>query len=681
MSAADPKTMFQQEAQDLLIQLELALLDLSNMPDDSALIDTAFRALHTIKGSGAMFGFEEAAAFTHHVETAFDHVRQGKTQSSPELISLALRARDHIQQLIENPAEADVPSGDAILAGLHSLNPNKSAASPAAAAGAHAHAAGGKRTWRIHIQLPRDVMANGTNPLLLLDELRSLGSATVTPLTGGIPNLQELDPTSCYVAWEVLLTTSELRQVIEDVFIFVRDEMQLEIEPAEASDEAQTGAAGAAAPATQAEPREEKPSAAPAQTAAPAGQPPAGAAEKSKNRSCDAAKVSASVRVPAERLDELMNRVGELVITQSRLSQVAAACSDTQVRAVTEEIERLVLELRDTTMGIRMMPIGSLFGRFRRVVHDLSRDLGKQVELVTEGEETELDKTMIEQLNDPLVHLIRNSIDHGIEDPADRLAASKPLQGRIMLSARHAGTEVLITIADDGRGLNRERIRARAIERSLISADAVVSDSELFQVLFLPGFSTAVQVTSMSGRGVGMDVVKRTIEGLRGKIDLASTGGSGTEITLRLPLTTAIIDGLMVRVGQGRYVMPLGTVEECVELSEEEDARSRGHSFLNIRGELVPFLRMRQLFGTVTPPDRYQKIVVVSSGGMKVGLAVDQVIGEHQTVIKSLTKLHSGVEMFSGATILGDGSVALILDIPHLVEFGQIREENLRAAE
>ncbi len=684
MSTVDPKIMFRQEAQDLLAQLEAALLDLAHSPHDSASIDTAFRALHTIKGSGAMFGFEEAAAFTHHVETALDKVRQGKAESSPELIALALRARDHIQNLIERPEEADAQVGEAILAGIKWLNAEATAA-PRAAAASLTPAAGGPQTWRIHMRLPRDVMANGTNPILLLDELRSLGSAIVTPLTDEVPPLEELDPASCYIEWEVLLTTSEPRQTIEDVFIFVRDEMQLEIEPVAAGDggqgeRASSGLDAVSLQATQNARREAKPSDVPAQPAAPAGQTPSGA-DKSKSRGGDSAKSAASVRVPAERLDELMNRVGELVITQSRLSQIAAASSDQQVRAVTEEIERLVLELRDTTMGIRMMPIGSIFGRFRRVVHDLSRDLGKQVELVTEGEETELDKTMIEQLNDPLVHLIRNSIDHGIEDPADRLAAGKPQTGRIKLSARHAGTEVLITITDDGRGFDRERIRTSAIERGLIPADAAVTDNELFQILFMPGFSTAAQVTSMSGRGVGMDVVKRIIEGLRGKIDLASTAGSGTETTLRLPLTMAIIDGLMVRVGKGRYVMPLGTVEECVELSAEEDARSRGHSFLNIRGELVPFFRLRELFATSTPADRFQKIVVVSSGGMKVGLAVDQVIGEHQTVIKSLTKLHSNIEMFSGATIMGDGAVALILDIPHLVEYGQIGEENLRAAE
>jgi two-component system chemotaxis sensor kinase CheA len=683
MSTADPKKMFEQEAQDLLATLEAALLDLAREPGDGALIDTAFRALHTIKGSGAMFGFEGAAAFTHHVETAFDKVRQGKAESSPELIALALKARDHIQILIERPEEADQEAGEAILTGFRALDSDAPAA-PAVAGAPPAQAAQGERTWHVRMRLARDVMANGTNPILLLDELRSLGTATITALTDEIPPLEDLDPASCYVGWDILLTSREPRQAIEDVFIFVRDEMQLEIEPLESGNTARheaRAATDAPSPAAGVASQGDKPASVPAQPAAPVSQAPAAAA-KAKSRNAEAAKISPIVRVPAERLDELMNRVGELVITQSRLSQIAAASSDQQVRAVTEEIERLVLELRDTTMGIRMMPIGSLFGRFRRVVHDLSRDLGKQVELVTEGEETELDKTMIEQLNDPLVHLIRNCIDHGIEDPAERAAAGKPQMGQIKLSARHAGTEVLIAIADDGRGLNRERIRARAAERGLIAADAAaLTDHELFHLLFLPGFSTAAEVTSVSGRGVGLDVVKRTIEGLRGKIDLASTAASGTGITLRLPLTTAIIDGLMVRVGQGRYVMPLSAVEECVELSEEEDIRTRSHSFLNIRGELVPFLRLRDLFATSAPPDRYQKIVIVSSSGTKVGMAVDQVIGEHQTVIKSLTKLHSGIEMFSGATILGDGAVALILDIPHLVEYGQINEEKLRAAE
>jgi two-component system chemotaxis sensor kinase CheA len=389
---------------------------------------------------------------------------------------------------------------------------------------------------------------------------------------------------------------------------------------------------------------------------------------------------STAIRVPAERLDELMDRVGELVIAQSRLKQVAAASNDVGVKSAAEEIERLALELRDSTMGARMVPIGQLFGRFRRLVHDLSRDLGKDITLVTEGEDTELDKTLIERLGDPLIHLIRNAADHGLEPTATRLAAGKPARGRVSLTARHLGHEVLITIADDGRGLDRVRIQQRAEEQGLLAAGAKPSDAELFQVLFQPGFSTAREVTSLSGRGVGMDVARRAIDALRGSINITSTEGHGTQVTLHLPLTLAIIDGLLVRVGKGRYVIPLSAIEECAALSVEADTRSQGHSFLNIRDRIVPFLRLREMFDTGTPPDPFQKVVIVTSGEQRVGLVVDQVIGDHQTVIKSLSRLHADVAAFSGATILGDGAVALILEVAHLVGHGGLREDRAMAA-
>jgi len=675
MSPTNPIEIFKQEAQELLAQLEATLLDLDCTPDDPDLIDAAFRALHTIKGSGAMFGFEAAAAFTHHVETAFDQVRQGKARLTQDLIAVALRARDHMRLLIESPGKSDPAAEEALLAALHDgLSPGEALAFVLCEAA-------DERVWRVSMRLPRDAMFNGTNPLLLVDELRLLGESIVTPVTDTIPRLQEIDPSACYMAWEITLKTSKPRSEIEDVFIFVRDEMELEIALAETSSEDAQGKPDAQEPAPSEAAEETLTERKSPEALAPQGGTDAHVdpAEQQRARR-ETTKNHASIRVPADRLDELMDRVGELVITQSRLKQIAASSSDQQVRAVAEEIERLALELRDTTMGIRMVPIGSLFGRFRRVVHDLSRDLGKEVELIMEGEETELDKTVIEQLNDPLVHLIRNSIDHGIEKPADRIASGKAPAGQITLSARHAGTEVHITIIDDGRGLNRDRIRARAIERGLISADGALSDAELFQVVFLPGFSTVSEVTNLSGRGVGMDVVKRTIEGLRGKIELSSMPNRGAKVTLRLPLTLAIIDGLLVRVGDARYVLPLAAIEECVELPADDKGGSRGCSFLNIRGELVPFLRLRELFAAKMPPDRYQKIVVVAAGDLKAGLVVDQVIGDHQTVIKSLSKLHAGIEMFSGATILGDGAVALILDIPHLVQFGQIAVEQLRAA-
>jgi two-component system chemotaxis sensor kinase CheA len=662
MNASDPDQVFLQEAQDLLEQLEHSLLDLESTPGDGDLIDTAFRALHTIKGSGAMFGFDAVAAFTHHVENAFDLVRKGKVTPTGELIAVALAAKDHMRMLIDQPANASASAGDTILEDLQRFM-------TAAIGSASEERPGGEpvateqTVWRIRFRLPADAMATGTNPLLLLDELRTLGEASVTALTGGVPSLEAIDPGLGYLSWDVTLRTDQSRAAIEEVFLFVIDEMELDIEQI-----ATDGDDAIPPPIAQSD------------DDAPLKFAPVPAARQNPGGETRETKSVDTIRVPAERLDELMDRVGQLVIAQSRLKEIAAASNDAAMKSVTEDIERLSLELRDTTMGVRMLPIGQLFGRFRRLIHDLARDHGKNIELVAVGEETELDKTVIERLNDPLIHLIRNSVDHGIEDPATRAASGKVPLGRITLAARHIGSGVLISILDDGRGLDRARIRARAEENGLFAPGARLTDGELFQAIFQPGFSTAREVTSLSGRGVGMDVVKRAIDGLRGTIDVASTAGQGSEITLRLPLTLAIIDGLLVRVGRGRYVIPLSAVEECVELSMEEDARSRGRNFLNVRGDLVPFLRLRELFNATTPPDRYQKVVIVSAGDLRVGLVVDQVIGDHQTVIKSLSKLHANIKIFSGATILGDGAVALILDIAHLVEHGQRHEERLKAA-
>ncbi|MFV3126200.1 chemotaxis protein CheW [Niveispirillum sp. KHB5.9] len=676
-----PSDIFRQEAQELLEVLEQTLLDLEHAPGDAGLIDSAFRALHTIKGSGAMFGFDAVAAFTHHVETAFDLVRKGKVAPNRALIAVTLAAKDRMRLLIEQPDLVD-EGGDAILRDLKAIVDGASgpAAVPVPA---------GAATWRVRFRLARDAMAMGTNPLLLLDELRELGLATIVARSDAVPPLDELVPTDCHLAWDVVLTTDKPVSAIEDVFMFVIDDMELSIEPVEEGKDKRIGEilvergdvdqkmidAALADQLPLGSLLVKSGSVSPERlSAALAEQQHVRAEAQQKAKTVD------SIRVPAERLDELMDRVGELVIAQSRLAQVAAASGDPQVKAVAEELERLAHELREKTMGIRTVPISSLFGRFRRLIHDLAHELGKEIELVTVGEETELDKTVIERLNDPLIHLIRNAIDHGLEGPDGRRAAGKPAAGRITLSARHAGAEVLVSITDDGKGLDKARIQARAEENGIIPRDARLSEADLFQLIFQPGFSTAKTVTSLSGRGVGMDVVKRTIEGLRGKIDIASTHGTGTELTLRLPLTLAIIDGLLVRVGKGRYILPLSAVEECVELTAEEDARSRGRSFLNIRGELVPFLRLRELFNATTPADRYQKVVIVSFGDLRVGLVVDQVIGNHQTVIKSLSKLHAGIETFSGATILGDGGVALILDIAHLVKLGQSNEDRLKAA-
>ncbi|BAI74405.1 two-component system, chemotaxis family, sensor kinase (plasmid) [Azospirillum sp. B510] len=678
MTGADPGQIFREESAELLADLETALLHLEQSPTDREPLDTAFRALHTIKGSGSMFGFEAAASFTHHLESAFDRMRKGELAATPAMIGIALAAKDHIRILIDDPASADAAIGDGILARLAEQS-DVAAALPATAS-INRDGADDRARWRIRFRLAPDALERGTNPLLLLDELRGLGDAEVVALTDAVPPLEELEPTHCHVAWEVTLATDHPRSTIEDVFIFVIDETELTIEPV-------TG-----------EPATGKPMAAPVSEAAPLAAPPhvkVPAVQKSGAANSTPAKPEAanekgaekgraqpaanSIRVPAERLDDLMDQVGELVIAHARLKQLISDSVDLQIKSVTEEIERLSNGLRDITMGIRMMPVESLFGRFRRLVRDLSQDLGKEVVLTMSGEETELDKTMIERLNDPLVHIIRNSLDHGLEPAAERVAAGKPPQGRIHLSARHAGTRVLMSIRDDGRGLDRERIRAKAEEQELIPPGARLSDAELFQLIFHPGFSTARTLTSVSGRGIGMDVVKRTIDSLRGTIEVTSTPGGGTEITLGLPLTLAIIDGLLVRVGQGRYVIPLFAVEECVELPADIERRHANRNFLNIRGALVPFLRLRDSFAVRHPPDPYQKIVIISSGEKRVGLVVDQVLGDHQTVIKSMSKLHADVANFSGATILGDGSVALILDIAQIVASGQAQDQRREA--
>jgi two-component system, chemotaxis family, sensor kinase CheA len=626
VSADDPIAAFRVEAGELLDQVEQGLLDLTHRLGDMDLVNAVFRGLHTLKGSGAMFGFDALAGFTHHCETAFDRVRKGQVPATPALVGVILSAQDHMRGLVEgNASESE---GAAILASLQeavdaasggAAAPAKDAApaAPASATTAVAQAAG----WNIRFRLPPDSMANGTNPLMLLDELRELGSCTVVALTDQVPPLPDLNPTHCHIGWDVTLMGDVSRDAIDDVFIFVMDDMELTVTPI--ADAAEPAAVEEAAPTAVVE-----------AAVAPSAAPPAAANDAAAART--PVKADESVRVPAA--------------------------------------------LRDTMMVLRMVPVASLFGRFRRLIHDLARDTGKNIVLVTEGEATEVDKTVIERLFDPMVHLVRNSCDHGLENAEQRVAAGKPEAGTVRLGAHQSGGEVVITIRDDGRGIDRARVRAKAEANGLIQPDQVLSDQELLQLIFAPGFSTAAQITNLSGRGVGMDVVKRTIEGLRGTIDIQSVDGQGSTISLRIPLTLAIIDGLLVRVGASRYVIPLTAVEECLELSLEDDMRHRGRSLITLREKLVPFLRLRELFASGTKPDPYQKIVVVATGQGRVGLVVDQIIGNHQTVIKPMSPLHRGVSTFAGATILGDGEVALILDIAQLVAAGQPQEESLRAA-
>jgi two-component system chemotaxis sensor kinase CheA len=660
---------YRAEATDLLAQLESSLLELEASPEDAECVGQVFRQMHTIKGSGAMFGFDRIATFTHVIETTFDLVRSGKLKVSPELITTTLRARDHIKSLLE--AEFGGPTPDLaieqVLLGCYQRWAGLEA--PLAAAKVETGPAGGElATFRIHFRPPADAFLRGINLVLLLNALREMGACTVVGQTRELPELGSLNPEHCYLYWDIELRTRESENTIRDTFIFVEDDSELTIERL-AEQEPNRGPDVVQVAVESPTPMAERP--VEANLAHPGGAPAASAEqERVKQITAERAKAqeSATIRVAAEKLDSLVNTVGEMVTAQARLSQLAAAAGDPELDFAVEELERLTGRLRDDTMSIRMLPIGATFSRFRRLVRDLCRDLGKEIELVTEGGETELDKTVIEQLNDPLVHIIRNSIDHGIESPEVRRAAGKPARATVRLSAVHSGTHVLVRITDDGAGLDRARILAKAVERGLVPGGVELPDSEVFSLIFRPGFSTAAAVTEISGRGVGLDVVQRSIQALRGSVDVRSVPGQGTTFTLKLPLTMAIIEGLLVEVGEQQYVMPMCNVVECVELTREDIRRNHGRKSVVVRNELVPYVGLREYFGLGGPAPEFSQVMLADTERGKFGFVVDRVIGDHQTVVKSLGRVYAGVESVSGATILGDGNVALILDLEKMAK-------------
>jgi two-component system chemotaxis sensor kinase CheA len=683
---------FREEAIELLTELESALLELEENPEDGELIGRTFRAMHTIKGSGAMFGFTEISEFTHEVETVYDLVRNGVTTVSKELVDDTLKACDLIRCLLDGGEGIDAEEKQRLTESFkvmaqcgnvedQQLENDSSVNSPK-------ENKEGEKTYRIRFKPPGEIFLCGTDPVHLLDELRQLGECRVVAHLNEIPSFDDIDPERCYICWDIILTTNRGIDSIKDIFIFVEDDSELKIEVIDESggvfdDPACRKLGEILVERGDLTPEDmekvlrgrkrfgeilvEKRLASPSQVEAALVEQQQMREVRQKRQSVETA---ASIRVPSEKLDKLVDLVGELVTVQARLSQTAGQRGDSQLTLIAEEVERLTSELRDGTLNIRMMPIGATFSKFRRLVRDLSDELNKEVEMTTEGAETELDKTVIERLNDPLVHIIRNSIDHGLESPEIRESAGKPRQGTVALTALQSGDSVEIMIRDDGAGLDKDAIRAKAVERKLISETADLSEKELFDLIFAPGFSTAKKITGVSGRGVGMDVVRQSIESLRGTIDVSSSKGEGTTITIRLPLTLAIIESLLVKIGGGSYVIPLSMVEECVELTGGDIARAHGRHLAAVRGGFVSYIPLRERFGIEEGPPDIQQIVITESAGERVGLLVDTVIGEHQTVIKSLGKAYRGVQGVSGATILGDGSVALILDVPNLVKMG-----------
>lgn len=675
---------FKEEALELLGELETSLLELEEDPKNDEVINRVFRAMHTIKGSGAMFGFEDIASFTHEVETVFDLARNGQISVSKELLDLTLLARDHILSMLEGEEHGIGTRAREVIVGLKALTPIQAQAESDSfrmEAPPTCATSSDMGTWRIRFAPPKNLFLSGTNPTALLEELCEMGEHHVIMHTREIPELSELDPEQCLVWWDVILTTARSEDEIRDVFIFVEEDSELTIQmvgSCQSIDDESYKLIGQilvekndiTKDALERILLDRKPI---GQLLSEAGlvspsQVEAALVEQQEvkrlRQTASSDSQTSSIRVPAHKLDYLVDLVGELVTAQARLTQFASEQSDARLQAISEEIERLSDELRDNTLGIRMLPIGTTFSRFKRLVRDLSQELGKRIILETHGEDTELDKTVIERLTDPLVHLLRNSIDHGIESPEVRTARGKNPEGRIELSAEHSGGEVLIRIIDDGAGIDPERIRAKAVEKGLIAHDTLISDKDTLMLIFAPGFSTAEKITSVSGRGVGMDVVKRNIDALRGRVSLESVPGAGATVSVRIPLTLAIIDGLQVQVGDSYFIMPLSAVEECVELIRKDNDRA---AFINLRGQMVPYVSLRSSFDIPGQTPDIEQVVVCNSQGSRVGIVVDRVIGEHQTVIKSLGKVYQDVRGISGATIKGDGSMALILDIAALI--------------
>lgn len=670
MNFDDVLPAFIAEASELLREMEDGLLECTRGPASDDTINLIFRAAHTIKGSSGLFGLDPIVSFVHGVESLLDRVRLGELALDAPLIQLLLACKDHTAALVE--LATDLKNGlepamqarsEALLAELGAVQSGvASKGAGAAASGAAGRAAGGgagasvgadtAAGWQISLRFSPDVLMAGMDPLAFIRYLTTFGTITaLTVVDEDLPRLSGLDPHKCYLGFEITLETPENRARVESAFEFVREDCTLKIEPLvaaiPASITAEPSAPGSGG-----------------NRAADANHAASATAETSSAPPRATQDVAAtSVRVDAARLDWLITRIGELIISAAGANLAARRSGSVEVEESLSALSSLVEEVRGGALQLRMVKIGGTFNRFSRVVHDVSRELGKEIRLLVSGEDAELDKTLVEKIADPLTHLVRNAIDHGIE-PADvRLARGKPAAGTVRLNAFHDSGTIVIEVSDDGGGLKRERILAKAQERGLIDPARTLSDAEICNLIFEPGFSTAEKITNLSGRGVGMDVVKRNITALRGEVGVRSTEGAGTTVTVRLPLTLAIINGFQISIGDSMFVLPLESIEECVEYSADAE-----HDFTSLRGEVLPFVRLRDLFHISGAPARRQSIVVVRHAGQRAGLVVDTLHGESQAVIKPLAGMFRRAECVSGSSILGTGEVALILDVGVLVE-------------
>jgi two-component system chemotaxis sensor kinase CheA len=656
---------FISEAHEHLQEFERLLLVIEGDPGNRELLDALFRAAHTIKGSAGIFGVEPVVKFTHHVETLLERLRSGRRAFTPEIGTLLLTCNDQTRALVDGAASGGAEDADAaahregLVGRLRAAYGEGAAAAtgaPAAAAAPAPATSAAPGRWQIHVAFGPDTFRNGMDPLAILTYLQGLGTlAEVACDTETVPLLDGLDPESCHLSLRCVLDSDATRDRIESAFSFVREDCRLEIVPPA---EDPSPAAAAAAPVDTA-----PPPTADARTPRSGGERGRDGATKTGN---DDARY---IRVQADRLDHVINLLGELVIASAGASLLARQTRQESLIEANQQIGALVEEIRNGTLQLRMVPIGDTFARFRRVVRDTAAELGKDIALDVVGADTELDKSVVERIVDPLMHLVRNALDHGLETPEQRVAAGKPAQGRLTLAACHESGSIVIRILDDGRGIDRARVLARARERGLVAEDATPTDAEIVNLIFEPGFSTAEKITNLSGRGVGMDVVRRNIEALRGTVNVTSEAGAGSCIEIRLPLTLAIIDGFLVAVGASKFIFPLDGVIEVIEGREAPAAAdSAGRTVTELRGQLLPVVDLRTLYELDSRAPARCSVVVIRSGELRFGVMVDTLLGQHQTVIKPLARIFSGLRGISGSTILGNGEVALIFDVAALGE-------------
>lgn len=701
---------FEIEAKELLAIMEDSLLQLENNPDDEDLVNAIFRSAHTIKGTGGVFGFDNIVEFTHVVENLLDKVRAGEITVESDMIALLLSCSDQMSVLVQIAVDGDAEldddvrkNGEDLLARLNQYLGGKTGDSLSQSdVSSMLEKKVVEETmvanhWHISLRFDKEVLQNGMDPISFIRYLNKLGeNVSVVTLYDELPLLTDTDAEQCYLGYEVNFFGEIDKKQIESVFEFVKEMCQLHITPpkdkislfAEMMDQLpeEEMKLGEILVASGALTQNELDDALRDQAAlnTEVGDVRLGEVLVEEHvvhqETIDAALTkqaqlaervrsqSRVLRVDAEKLDGLINLVGELVIAGASSNLLAHQLGDERLLESMSTMARLVEEIRDSALTLRMVQIGETFTRFQRVVRDVSKELGKDIKLEINGADSELDKTVVEKIGDPLMHLVRNAMDHGIESADVRKAAGKSAQGVLQLNAYHDSGSIVIEVIDDGGGLSREKILKKAREKGMSVDESTMTDNDIYRLIFEAGFSTAEQVTNLSGRGVGMDVVKRNIESLRGTVDITSEKGKGSTVSIRLPLTLAIIDGFLVGVGDSSYVIPLDLIHECIELSEDEQKEVAVQSYINLRGEVLPFLRLREFFKDNAKEKNRENIVVVQFGNQKAGFVVDELLGEFQTVIKPMSKILQRLKGISGATILGTGDVAVILDVPTLVQ-------------